>query len=1514
MSRTQEQVQLEAEEIRRKRLEAVGLADQYDAWRESLPNARIPDNETYEMFMNSQIAEEAATSGKLSVSTGGTEVTFDTDIPAPGPDGEETGPDGAGDTSKGGDGAGDGEKLEPEPIKGLWQLPEESEALNYEPPSTYKMSHSKDWIENAKIIHKFMKPNGEQPSHGGPVGMGSMAEITGKSKELSDEQMGQWARNQLSGFNWNVMNTLNYAQKIMTSEDPKVALAFLNLINMYDHSDGSAMEFAGAIGEIATDPTTYIGLGAGSVVAKGAAKTMAKSGLKKAIQMAIIGGTAGATEGGMLAGGFDLTVQNIEQEAGTKDDIDYGRAATATGMGIGLGTALGGVGGRWAGRKMDKFAAEVERQRLIAAGADNVLDLRSAQELGETNALEFLSEVSKNDPLLDKLAIRILDEDGQLPRLEDGSMDLEKILKAMDEVKAEAIAKAKQKRLNEIYPPGPDEQIGGRNTPEKKAMAHIGQFLNAEDIFVRTVTEDSIVFDMDMGVGYDTDVNPIIRDVARKMGLEIQEGINKTAEGSTRTIEVKGTVAQLQEFAKKLGNEVNPEFKLPPIPDNIIPFVPEIADVESQKFVQMILELQELERGDVVMRSAGRPGSTVRDGLGETYEVVGRTKNGWYHLRDKRIGEEKSLRRKDFEVVDKAPAPQKAGPMELDPFSETAAKIIHMNEQVVSGKLKEVKTTHAEQRAMAKELQDLGVDITDKKISAHWSPSELVFLRDTYNAQALGMADLARRLDSDLRNNGMLAFEDLAMFNQAHAQFVATRDLFYGVSGNAARQLNILRSRPTDEVYQFGQSLMDSISMQGGRNNTERAIKLMADFARKSGDDKSNAAKGISRMSDNIWGNAKASAILNVRYNMMLSSWRTHFFNFLGNSASGVYQHLMISPVRMGINNMAYARDLARSTIQPSFKPDPADRLTRFQWYAELRGHYAGFFDSLSLAKEIAMGRDIGEGKVWNELGLRYNVINVPDTAFGKMGTTPVRLLEAGDAFFKNQYYNSKMHEIASIKARSDQVHLGMEYKTQYNKYLDNPIPSEERVAKEFAAKQTYTNDPNVYGGVLAALAKGASSAQNKSLMINMIIPFVRTPANLLSYSMEMIGANTILSPSKTYDTIMKGTALESQEAMARLTVAAGLWLTVAEMYQNGDITGTGPSNWEERKAWEAAGWQSNSIRIHGNWIDMSRAAPAGQSLSTIASVFDYYAMTQQQDKPFGEWIGAGLLYTSDMIMDESYLSTVSDVITAISSKETGRARATAASMINSILVPNLIRDLRRPTDETMRSTTSNNLMSQVHKQMINASPWLSENLPPSRDWKGEAVNYYGNAYVRGLIPFNMRDSENSDPASMAIAYSRIAPSIPNRTIDWPGGQGDGIDLFVMDNGGGYVYDKYLQMVGDVRKRAVDEAMRSSAWKDAVAINDIGPNSTGDQILRKAMNIGSQLGRLSMLEFLIEHHGGNNTFNRGNGDIIHIQHPVSVDTYLQLHSLIREQGLEKPEDAEQYIIKKPVEGPEFFKP
>ncbi len=172
MSATEYDVMQEAQEIRRGRLDALGLGDQYDLWREALPNGRdMSEQEAYNAFMEAQSVESAALDGRVSVSTGGEDEGVGVVPAVPGPDGEDTGTDAVGDTSEGGTEGTPGEEgdlsklilgkpigrdTELKPVEGMWLPPEESEALNYIEPTTEQMATSPDWIDNARVLWEAM--------------------------------------------------------------------------------------------------------------------------------------------------------------------------------------------------------------------------------------------------------------------------------------------------------------------------------------------------------------------------------------------------------------------------------------------------------------------------------------------------------------------------------------------------------------------------------------------------------------------------------------------------------------------------------------------------------------------------------------------------------------------------------------------------------------------------------------------------------------------------------------------------------------------------------------------------------------------------------------------------------------------------------------------------------------------------------------------------------------------------------------------------------------------------------------------------------------------------------------------------------------------------------------------------------------------------------------------------------------------------------------------------------------
>ena len=112
---------------------------------------------------------------------------------------------------------------------------------------------------------------------------------------------------------------------------------------------------------------------------------------------------------------------SVEQEAGARQDIDYGRSALATTVGIGAGAALGGSAGGLIGRRMDKLAAmHDEIQRLVEGTRALEQERAAAGTLTESQMIEQLqasqraSAAAGEQDASEAILIRFLDDEGNI--------------------------------------------------------------------------------------------------------------------------------------------------------------------------------------------------------------------------------------------------------------------------------------------------------------------------------------------------------------------------------------------------------------------------------------------------------------------------------------------------------------------------------------------------------------------------------------------------------------------------------------------------------------------------------------------------------------------------------------------------------------------------------------------------------------------------------------------------------------------------------------------------------------------------------------------------------------------------------------------------------------------------------------------------------------------------------------------------------------------------------------------
>lgn len=166
---------------------------------------------------------------------------------------------------------------------------------------------------------------------------------TGSPYEGDDQELAQWGLEHLGQFNYNLVN-MGVVSKRLLEADQETKEAFLYMMDTYDNTNVSWGGVGRFLRGVATDPTTYVGLGTlgAGLVGKAGANVGTKAGLRALLRQGVgRTGVVAGIEGGMYSG-FDNTMrQGIEVSAGRREERDMGELATSVGVGAVAGTVLG---------------------------------------------------------------------------------------------------------------------------------------------------------------------------------------------------------------------------------------------------------------------------------------------------------------------------------------------------------------------------------------------------------------------------------------------------------------------------------------------------------------------------------------------------------------------------------------------------------------------------------------------------------------------------------------------------------------------------------------------------------------------------------------------------------------------------------------------------------------------------------------------------------------------------------------------------------------------------------------------------------------------------------------------------------------------------------------------------------------------------------------------------------------------------------------------------------------------
>jgi len=587
-------------------------------------------------------------------------------------------------------------------------------------------------------------------------------------------------------------------------------------------------------------------------------------------------------------------------------------------------------------------------------------------------------------------------------------------------------------------------------------------------------------------------------------------------------------------------------------------------------------------------------------------------------------------------------------------------------------------------------------------------------------------------------------------------------------------------SIPAGGSIEKARLIQQTMESFGGANVSKEMAKRLALLAEQ----------GVSQAALNAavrkgWGATTMDAVKESFVLGLLWSPSTHIVNTMSNAAVAAQQ----------VIERGLASNISRAAGRAAGEGVEAGEATMMAY-----GLISGLKDAFRLA-----GRSIATGETGASLGKidlpRYPAISsqaierelgreltgVTETGIGKAvdmigfaSRIPGRALGAEDEFFKTIGYRMELHAQALRTAIGEGL-KGEAMGRRMAEILHNPPENVRLAAADAALYNTFTNQPGKIGQVLM-------KARNDIPGAFIMLPFVRTPANILRYTFERSPVAPLVGQWRA--DIAAGGA-RADLALARMATGSAVMAVASDYAFSGQVSGAGPLSSKEkgvREAMQRNGWQANSIRIGDTWYSYQRTDPFGMLMGFSASMAE---LVQRKDlapedyDDLREIAAAATMAVSRTVVDKTYFEGVSRMLEAIRDPERYGESYIRDTLASFVPATSALGTATRAMDPVLRETSDT--FDAIQSRMLS----LAERLPPRRDLWGEEMRpdeVHGRAYDVLVPSYARRIDPNpidSEIERLRLNVTRIDRSgsfegVPMNLRDWP-----------------KVYDAYVRLAGN---------------------------------------------------------------------------------------------------------------------
>ena len=543
----------------------------------------------------------------------------------------------------------------------------------------------------------------------------------------------------------------------------------------------------------------------------------------------------------------------------------------------------------------------------------------------------------------------------------------------------------------------------------------------------------------------------------------------------------------------------------------------------------------------------------------------------------------------------------------------------------------------------------------------------------------------------------------------------------------------------------------------------------------------------------------------------ILSGIETHLVNISSNTIVNLFETLAVRPVAATIGT-------ARSAITGSL-----DRVTYGEAMEGIAG-YRGVRDATAaLVETLRTGDPSFKGPTKTEIGEGGTQLSqLGEKVGGKVGkfaadavTVSFRLLQAEDDFFKTLAFLQEMDRLAirrgaGLGFKGDRL---ADFQLQVQRSPES-FPEIMAEATRFAERLTFTDRASV-PGLVGSVISAARGLVAKHPSLGFVMPFITTPANLVRYATEISG---IPVSKRMRDDLAAGGARRDM-AVARMTIGLGLTSTVAVQAWDGNITGKGPTDHKQRRVLMETGWRPNAIRVGDQYFTYNRLDPFGQVIGTIADGLDRARYAGDQEKMVEQFMGVGFIL-ADYTLNQTYMRGLNDFMKMVEGRmkpETFIANyasgfvpwSAALADVEQLMDP----QVRRPTID--ESGPLGAIPGAVTQRIAGRVPGLSADLRPARNWDGTIMlppKGWTIQAIDALSPVKWSKQGKPDAVTEELIAKGVPVAEPSELFNYAGAEFSITELDEGTGEGGF-YDKYIEIVGQSRRKFLSKLIRKSSYK-----------------------------------------------------------------------------------------------------